>query len=503
LTDQEKEERRKEREKKKEEEKVKRLADQEKEEREKKKEKEGEVEKEVEKEEVPTIERAGSQVFGPNEREEGGERLRIAMILKQRQEKRRKEVKILRDERRNLCKICLKICPEGKRVCGSRECRRKSLLTSSLSPMKTRKCLAQGCQNILSTSHHGNFCRSRSCVENREKDKMAFTRRVSAPLLPEEEEDAEKMEAEFREEMREERDRKELEEMIRIFQDEFIRDKHPESHASVVHSCSSDLLKTLSHLQTCCPKSICFNCGIWLFASDLHWANTETLGLSRPYPAESNFHYIPDVVDLIKEKIRRKSGNLLHFVSSCGYCVTNCSKEFFLEDLERPEELQGLTWKEEEAVSLVRFNCFLTRPAGKVSFVHSTGNKSLGKKDLDGLFGLLHLPASNVQQEKVKTAMRYLKEKNPLFLKYLAFAETIPSHFHSSISSSGLDPFPTSQRGATVPVSTPSGPSSSNETPSTSYLIGDFRKLTPFLALNQEKTKQTNKQTYIHTYIHT
>jgi len=268
--------------------------------------------------------------------EEPGERVRLAMILKQRREKRGKEVEILREEKRNLCIYCFRLCTDQRKICRSGECRRRFLLSSSLSPMKTRKCLARGCQNLLSVSHHGNFCRSKICFETREKEKMAFTRRVSAPLLLEEEKDAEAMEAEFREEMKEIRDRREIEEMINIMKDELIRENNPETHAQVVQEHSGELIKALGHLQTCFPKCICFNCGIFLFGSDLHWTNTLLCGISPPYPAEIRFHFIDGINDLIKEKNGRRKGQLQHFVSSCGFCQTNFSKEFFLEALPCP-----------------------------------------------------------------------------------------------------------------------------------------------------------------------
>jgi len=101
----------------------------------------------------------------------------------------------------------------------------------------------------------------------------------------------------------------------------------------------------------------------------------------------------------------------------------------------------------------------------------------VGRKDLDGLFGILHLPEAGSNKKKVKAALLKLKEINYLFQKHMAFVETMPSHFPATTSSFGLDPLPTTERGTSVPEPNPSASSSSSCLPSASFLIGDFRKL--------------------------
>jgi len=308
----------------------------------------------------------GSQASEESEEEfemkKESERSRIEMILKAKEEKKRRFF----EERKNQCRFCHQICTRGK-LCNSRDCRRRSLL-SQVSETPTRKCMVRGCETRLSERYHGNFCRGRDCIKKRRKDQMKFTRVVAAALNEEEEKEVEEMEEEFYEEIRSERERKETQEMIEMLEIEIRREQHPEHHVEEVLRTKKNLLRSINYLKTCFPQAICFNCGILLWRSDLHWVKVADTGPDKP--AESYFSFIPGIEGMVKEKERRIKGETFVFMTSCGFCSNNHTKNFaFLQHLDQPRELQDLNMKEQQELSLVRFNCFLTKPLGNVFFL--------------------------------------------------------------------------------------------------------------------------------------
>jgi len=297
------------------------------------------------------------------------------------------------------CRYCGVVISKAGGVCQRKACMQKSKENSAQHQPKAplKKCQASNCNNLFSVSLKRNYCRAKECSRRREE--------LDANEL-------EEMRAIIEEELVKEKDRGQpglLEEALEQPKGESVG---PESVDVVeyIQEHSKALKLAIKHIRSCCPIFICYCCGMWLFDSDLKWTPVAQHNITKPYRAVQTFEWIEGIENLVGEKQAKRQGTVYSLVTSCFHCISNPIRNFCPTGV-RPPELHTINFKEQTLLSLVRFNCFMELPQGSLTFFHSKGNKSVGRVDLNGLFGLLHIPSATPDNEKIIAALKWLIKK--------------------------------------------------------------------------------------------
>lgn len=183
------------------------------------------------------------------------------------------------------------------------------------------------------------------------------------------------------------------------------------------------------------PEFMCFRCGEELYEHEVQWKER---GQDLQTCAELFEELYAAKASMIKTKRGRNKKNPKTYISSCRSCLKD-KKHIFQDIGAIPLEIQNLqNYYEKKTLSLGSLFCGSFRPTG-YSYEHFIGNASIGPRtdDFSGMIGVLFNgidllrsdERDNINLDRVRAALRWLRKNNRIYSEFLPYIETLYYYF--------------------------------------------------------------------------